>query len=104
MLGSFIEQGLIAVCGQVWLEYLGGFKRWADRERARRLFNSFEFLETTKHDFDLAAELRVKYSLGYGDLSIAAVSIRNSVSLMTFDRDFKVLEQEGLKLILIEKK
>lgn len=88
-----------AICGQVWVEYIGGFRRRPDRLEQARTFRSFPWLETTRETYERAADLVAEYPrLGFGDALIAATAILTKSELFTLDRDFLILASEGLKL------
>jgi len=88
-----------ALCGQVWVEFVGGFKKEKDRHEYEQSLRIFPFLETTRSAFELAANFVAKYPrLGPGDAIIAATAIANEADLFTLDGDFKLLVSEGLRL------
>lgn len=50
--------------------------------------------------YQLAAELLARFPrLGAGDAIIAATAINSNTPLLTFDKDYSVLEKEGLQLL-----
>lgn len=88
-----------AVCGQVWVEFLGGFKQEAERERFEKSFLAFPFLETPLEAYQNAARLLAHYrKLGAGDVIIAATAIESDCELLTLDEAFRPLAREGLRL------
>jgi len=88
-----------AFCGQVWVEYLGGFRKEADRKTHEKSLRSFPFLETTREAYEKAAHLLAKHPrLGAGDAIIAATALMTKASLFTLDKDFQELALEGLVL------
>jgi len=88
-----------AVCGQVWVEFLGGFRDAARRRRYEDQLRAYPFLETTRKAYDIAVDLLASYPrLGPGDAIIAATAISNDAELWTADRDFDDLTADGLRL------
>ncbi|HEY2094512.1 MAG TPA: PIN domain-containing protein [Thermoanaerobaculia bacterium] len=88
-----------AVTGQVWVEFLGGFRERSVRSAYAEKLRAYPFLETTRAAFDLAAELLAAHPrLGAGDAIIAATAISSGTSLWTADRDFHELTTDGLRL------
>jgi predicted nucleic acid-binding protein len=88
-----------AVSGQVWVEFLGGFRKQAQRMDYQSKLRAYPFLETTRAAYDLAAELLAAHPrLGAGDAIIAATAIATESALFTTDRDFDVLTKQGLVL------
>lgn len=88
-----------AVAGQIWVEFLGGFRDAALRHDYEEKLGAFPFLETTRAAYELAAGLLAREpSLGAGDAIIAATAVTADASLWTLDRDFKQLVPHGLRL------
>ena len=88
-----------AVCGQVWVEFVGGFRDATTRRRFEDKLRAYPFLETTRRVYDIAADLVASYQrLGTGDAIIAATAITNDAELWTADRDFDELVADGLRL------
>jgi predicted nucleic acid-binding protein len=88
-----------AVSGQVWVEFLGGFRKQTVRSTYQTKLRAYPFLETTREAYDLAAELLAAHPrLGAGDAIIAATAITTRSALFTTDRDFDALTQAGLRL------
>ena len=88
-----------AVMGQIWVEFLGGFRDRSARTAYAEKFRAYPFIETTRGAFDLAAELLAAYPrLGAGDAIIAATAITSDAALWTVDTDFDDLVSEGLAL------
>src|ERR1043165_5212521 len=78
-----------AVAGQIWVEFLGGFRNRSIRSAYEEKMRAFPFLETTRAAYDLAANLLAAHPrLGAGDAIIAATAISSAASLWTTDRDF----------------
>ena len=89
-----------ALCGQVWVELLGGFRNEHTRRAVREGFAEYPWLETTRQAFELAAEWVAEFrGLGAGDAIIAATSRLNNCPLFTVDRSFESLRAAGLKLL-----
>jgi len=88
-----------AVAGQIWVEFLGGFRDRSLRSEYEEKLRAFPFLETTRTAYDLAANLLAAHPrLGAGDAIIAATAISSDASLWTADRDFHELMSDGLRL------
>ena len=88
-----------AVCGQVWVEFLAGFRDGTRRRRQEENLRGYPFLETTRKAYDIATDLLASYQrLGAGDAIIAATAIANDAELWTADRDFDELAADGLRL------
>ena len=88
-----------AVSGQIWVEFLGGFRDPVMRSAYEEKLRAYPFLETTRAAFDLAAGLLAAHPrLGAGDAIIAATAISSGVPLWTADRDFHELTSDGLRL------
>ena len=88
-----------AVCGQIQVEFLGGFRRQSVRDAYAEKLRAYPFLETTRAAYDLATELLAGHPrLGAGDAIIAATAMTSGAALWTTDRDFADLIGEGLRL------
>jgi predicted nucleic acid-binding protein len=88
-----------AVAGQIWVEFLGGFRQPSIRKTYEEKLRAYPFLETTRDAFDVAADLLAAHPrLGAGDAIIAATAISSEVTLWTADRDFHELTSDGLRL------
>jgi predicted nucleic acid-binding protein len=88
-----------AVTGQIWVEFLGGFRERSIRSAYAEKLRAYPLLETTKAAFELAAELLAAHPrLGAGDAIIAATAISSGTTLWTADRDFHELKTDGLRL------
>src|SRR5690348_15704624 len=86
-----------AVCGQVWVEFLGGFRDQARRRSYEERLRAYPFLETSRQAYDIAVDLLATYPrLGAGDAIIAATVIASDAELWTADRDFDDLVTDGL--------
>lgn len=94
-----VAENQAALCGQVWVEYLGGFRKEAERRMHEKSLQAFPFLETTRKAYEIAAHLLAQHPrLGPGDAIIAATAIDTKCPLLTLDRDFSILIPEGLEL------
>lgn len=72
-----------AVAGQIWVEFLGGFREQSIRSAYEEKLRAYRFLETTRAGFDLAANLLAAHPrLGAGDAIIAATAISSDVPLL----------------------
>lgn len=98
---SLMGRGEAATCGQVWVEYVGGFRRdKKERQLHQRAFQNLIFLEAGPPTYALAADLLAKHPrLGAGDAIIAATALDHQAPLLTLDKDFQCLKKEGLQLI-----
>ncbi|HEX5035341.1 MAG TPA: PIN domain-containing protein [bacterium] len=96
---TLVANNNAALCGQVWVEYLGGFRKEELRRYHEAALGNFPFLETSRSAFRLAANLLAAHPrLGAGDAIIAATAISNGSPLLTLDKDFLPLSKEGLEL------
>lgn len=96
---SLVAENLAALCGQVWVEYLGGFRKEEERKVNEMALLEFPFLETSQQAYQRAAHLLGRYPrLGAGDAIIAATSLETNSPLFTLDKNFYPLAAEGLKL------
>lgn len=97
---SLVAKNEAAICGQIYVEFIGGFRNQKTREEFSHSFLNFPFIEMTRSIYQLAAELLAQFPrLGAGDAIIAATAINSNTPLLTFDKDFLVLEKEGLQLL-----
>jgi len=88
-----------AVSGQVWVEFLGGFRNQSLRRDYQSKLQAYPFLETSRGAYDLAVELLATHPrLGAGDAIIAATAIATDSALFTTDSDFGALVPRGLTL------
>ena len=96
---ALVTENEAALCGQIWVEYLGGFRNPLERKRHEKSLRNFPFIETTRKAYERAAELLATYPrLGSGDAIIAATSLTEKIPLFTIDKDFSVLIEEGIRL------
>lgn len=102
LLWSLVAKNEAAVCGHIFVEFLGGFRKEQDRKEFEKKFDAFPFLETSREAYRLAADLLALHpSLGSGDAIIGATAIMNQTPLMTHDKDFLSLRKQGLELLLM---
>lgn len=88
-----------AVTGQIWVEFLGGFRDRSMRTTYAEKLRAYPFIEADRPAYDLAAELLAAHPrLGAGDAIIAGTAIAAGVALWTTDTDFEDLAAEGLQL------
>jgi predicted nucleic acid-binding protein len=88
-----------AVTGQIWVEFLGGFREPSTRMAYEAKFRAYPFVETRRGAYDLAAELLAAHPrLGAGDAIIAATAITSGAALWSADTDFEELVPDGLNL------
>ena len=88
-----------AVAGQIWVEFLGGFRQQSLRQAYEEKLRAYPFLETTRAAYDLAADFLAAHPrLGAGDAIVAATAITSGAALWTADRDFEALLDRGLRL------
>jgi len=89
-----------AVCGQVWVEFIGGFRRERERHEYEKALAAFPFLATSRDAFTIAGRCVARYpKIGPGDAIIAATAIENRVRLYTLDTAFRLLAAEGLEVL-----
>ncbi len=99
MMWALAARNEAAVIGQIWVEFLGGFRERSKRIGYAEALQAYPFIETDRAAYVLAAELLAEHPrLGAGDAIIAATAIRSRVALWTIDRDFDELRGDGLKL------
>jgi predicted nucleic acid-binding protein len=98
-LWMLVARNEAAICGQIWVEFLGGLRDDALRTTFEERLRAFPFLETTRDAYDLAAEYAAIHpKLGAGDAIIAATAVIAGAALWTADSDFATLEAKGLRL------
>lgn len=87
------------ICGQVLVEFIGGFRNKEKRKEFKTAFLKFPFLETSQSAYELATELLGDFPrLGSGDAIIAATAITHDIPLLALDHDFSELVSRGLQL------
>ena len=88
-----------AIAGQIWVEFLGGFRNAEVRASFEDKLRAYPFLETSRAAWELAANLLAAHPrLGAGDAIVAAIAITCKASLWTADKDFTELGKDGLML------
>ena len=96
---TLVAENQASICGQIWVEYIGGFRKEAERQKHEKALKAFPFIEETRAAFEKAAALLARYPcLGPGDAIIAATAITSKTPLFTLDKDFSRLGDEGLLL------
>ena len=99
MIWALTASNEAAVNGQIWVEFLGGFRTRAIRAAYAEKLRAYPFIEAGREAFELAAELLAEHPrLGAGDAIIAATAIVSDVALWTTDTDFDDLLPDGLHL------
>lgn len=103
MVRALVARNRAAICGQIWVEFIGGFKKSSERKEFADSFGTLAWLEENKTVFLIAAELLARHPfLGSGDAVIAATAIAHQSPLLTLDDDFKRLTASGVTLLDIE--
>ena len=88
-----------AIVGQVWVEFLGGFRDRSTRAAYAEKLGAFPFIETDRAAYELAADLLAAHPrLGAGDAIIAGTAMTSGATLWTTDTDFDDLAANGLQL------
>ncbi len=91
-----------AICGPVWVEFVGGFRSGPKRKHYAELLSIYPWLDTPRGAFELAATWCATHTkLGPGDAIIAATARVHGAALLTMDRDFGVLSDEGLTVEVV---
>lgn len=101
---SLLEAGDVALCGPVVTELRRGL-RPPERAKVLRLLDACHLLEQPENLWEDAGELgfevgRRGATVKSLDLLIAAYALNYSLPLLTKDRDFTLLRQAGVPLIL----
>lgn len=84
----------IVIIGIVLQEILSGITNVKLFSEIEAILNDFSYIDITKEDYIYAAELRNKCKqkgiiAGSFDFLIASVAIRNKLTLVTYDKDFR---------------
>jgi predicted nucleic acid-binding protein len=99
MIWALTARNEAAVTGQIWVEFLGGFRDRATRATYAEKLRAYPFIESGRETYELAADLLAKHPrLGAGDAIIAATAITADVTLWTIDNDFDDLRPDRLRL------
>ncbi|MBV8781010.1 MAG: PIN domain-containing protein [Phycisphaerae bacterium] len=97
---DLIIQNEAYICGQVWVEYLGGFRSASRRKMYAEQLSSLPWLSTTREAFEFAADLQAMHqSLNSADAIIAATAILQDAQLLTIDKDFASLREYGVEIV-----
>ena len=99
----------IVIVGIILQEILSGITNEKLFSEIQNILNDFSYIEITKEDYIHAAELRNKckqkgITAGSLDFLIASVAIRNKLTLVTYDNDFKNISKYTELKILDEAK
>jgi predicted nucleic acid-binding protein len=99
----------IVIVGIILQEILSGITNKKLFSEIRNILNDFSYVEITKEDYIYAAELRNKckqkgITAGSFDFLIAGAAIRNELTLVTYDNDFKNISKYTELKILDETK
>jgi len=98
-LAQLANRNEAAVCGPVWVEFVGGFRSGERRRRIGHLLAAYPWLETSRRAFEQAAEwCATVRGIGPGDAVIAATAREHGATLLTLDRGFLALVGGGLKV------
>lgn len=99
LLWTLVGRNDAAICGQVWLEFIGGFQRETERKAYAEFLAAFPWLETPREVYTIAAEWLARHPpLGPGDAIIASTAVAHRATLLTTDGDFSALTRYGLLL------
>lgn len=91
-----------AVCGQVWVEFIGGFRATEKRHAYADEMRAYQWLDTSREACELAAEWCASLQdIGPGDALIAATAFTHGAALLTLDAGFTNLADEGLRVELV---
>jgi predicted nucleic acid-binding protein len=100
-LAYLVARNEAAICGQILVEFLGGFKKPGEFARYRGNLDGFPFLPTPADAFWIAAGWSARHrGISTGDAIIAATAHVAEATLLTRDRAFAILERQGLRLDL----
>ena len=84
--------------GQIWVEFIGGFRKSELRGNYQNLMAAYPFADTSRVAYDVATGLTVDHPpLGAGDAIMAATAITAGARLWTFDDHFGALRDAGLE-------
>lgn len=99
---DIIRERKACTCGQVWLEFIGGYRNEDRRRRYATQLASYPWLETPREAYELAAEWVARHAgIGAGDAIIAATVKLADARLLTCDKAIAVLKREGVKIDLV---
>ncbi len=96
---ALVGENEAAICGQVYTEFLSGFKKKDEFAFFEEKLSRFPWLETNQKIFQTAAKILVNHKgLGLGDAIIAATALVWNVPLLTLDKGFHNAQIDGLKI------
>jgi predicted nucleic acid-binding protein len=96
-LSALVIANQAAICGPVWVEFLGGFSSFDRRQRYQDALSGYPWLETTRETFELAAEWAGRRrGIGVIDAVIAATARVHRAGLLTTDRAFLQFAEEQI--------
>jgi predicted nucleic acid-binding protein len=97
---GLISRNEVAICGPVFVEYVGGFKSSTLRRMQIDLMRSLHWLDTTRTILERAAEwLGRSKHVGAVDAIVASTAFEFDIPLLTFDKDFEELKRFGVELL-----
>lgn len=91
----------VFMCGPVLYELAQGMKSDKEKNAVMDALNSLEYIETSRDLWIKAGELssalrREGKTIPFSDILIAAITIENNLSILTFDKHFE--EIKGVKI------
>lgn len=91
----------VFMCGPVLYELAQGMKSDKEKNAVMDALNSLEYIETSRDLWIKAGELssalrREGKTIPFSDILIAAITIENNLSILTFDKHFE--EIKGAKI------
>ena len=96
---ALVGENEAATCGQIYIEFLSGFKKKDEFAFYEERLSRFPWLETNQKVFQVAAKIAAKHrGLGLGDAMIAASALVWKVPLLTLDKGFRAARIDGLKI------
>ena len=101
MLESLIKEGSVWLCGTVLFEILQGVKTEEEKSNVLEMLSDLPYVEMSQSLWqkasEISASLRKKgLNLPLSDILIAAVAIRNNLSVFTLDIHFEQIP--GVKI------
>src|SRR5438132_1397311 len=74
-LASLVTENQAAICGPIWVEFIGGFRSIVKRQKYQEAFAVYPWLEMPRQAFELAAEWTAgRRGVGVIDAMIAATA------------------------------
>jgi predicted nucleic acid-binding protein len=104
-----LNESEIIIIGIILQEILSGITDIKLFNEINTILSDFPYIETTKDDYIFAAELRNNLKIkgitaGSFDFLIASIAIRNNLTLVTIDNDFKhIAKYSKLKLLDLDR-